>query len=765
MQNNPHKPRGKSLYTSYQPPHSRLSPAAEQEPPPAPVAREPTARALGKLLDDAFPCCLPCKRFFLDGEGLEGHKQVCPALHPELKDEADVPIVEKPKAKEVLPGLVDTTDMPDSVVAETVSEEQATFKFLNNRAVAPRAVDAKPAIRSAVPQVSTDYNQYGATGAGRLPYSHSWDSGLALPAAGNSAAPLGDDFNRTPRYAGEGSFPYLMSNVQEVHFKLFESGPVRCLVCVDGLWFPNLIELTKHIKAAHGWDGELASFGRGGRVTEDPGPGSSPSLSSSPDAVPADDSQDKFANLLDLEMQLPDVDNQPFERQKIAFAIVSRCKKVLKQLIAKLDACEGPHWTTMSYNGKNWHVAVDPAAATSFFLPTLLDVCLSRDDLAFHGFVLNEWSYEYIDKMRMCYHCGKKNTPDIGECKLHPGLTRKMFDPNTKTNRLWYLCCGQLHSETHKEGCCVFALHSFEDHAVLARNWSFCRAPPRVPGVEKSKAVVIDCEMGGTHLDRSELIMLCATDLFTGQVLINQLVKPSTPVKDLRTEWSGVTQELMNEAIRTGAYLDGWGHARAELFRYIDVDTIIIGHAVHNDLQQLRLIHERIIDTSLFVPRLKGRKQSLKSLTWEILKKQVQRGSGVSGHNCLEDTMGARELVLWSLFHPVAYVMRAKKMGNQHYKAESGRLQSKLVGWEHMLSKAVDVAQSEIRELKAEIGRCHYTIMDLQDAVEVTNHKLRDKERIHSMMRRRYPQQLGAMVQDALQQMAVEDALTTGNAV
>ncbi|KAF8244858.1 hypothetical protein K440DRAFT_481257, partial [Wilcoxina mikolae CBS 423.85] len=173
----------------------------------------------------------------------------------------------------------------------------------------------------------------------------------------------------------------------------------------------------------------------------------------------------------------------------------------------------------------------------------------------------------------------------------------------------------------------------------------FTTAPHPEAGQEKHKAVVLDCEMGGTHFSRSELILLTAIDFFTAEVLINNYVRPSVQILDWRTEYSGVTEAHMNQAIAEGECIDGWRAARDLLCTFIDTDTILMGHALNNDLDQLRLIHFRVVDSALTIPKLLNHKHSVKSLCAELLGCSVQRG-GKLGHNCLEDTLAARELII-----------------------------------------------------------------------------------------------------------------------
>jgi len=246
------------------------------------------------------------------------------------------------------------------------------------------------------------------------------------------------------------------------------------------------------------------------------------------------------------------------------------------------------------------------------------------------------------------------------ECAIHPGRLSRKYNYDKNRVERYFTCCNSTEPRIMKTGCTTLAAHNFEKVSDLARNWAFDYSPPAVRGLPKHRVVVLDCEMGGTTFDRSELVLLCAVDFFTAEVLVNSLVRPSLPIKDWRTQYSGVSEAWMREAVNSGDFIDGWQNARAALFAFIDKNTILMGHSIHNDLDQLRLIHDRVIDTSLLIPRLKGHKHSVKALNTELTGKSVQRG-GTYGHNCLEDTLAARELVIWCFQNPSAFVTRRKQ--------------------------------------------------------------------------------------------------------
>ncbi|OJK03586.1 hypothetical protein ASPACDRAFT_1885118 [Aspergillus aculeatus ATCC 16872] len=181
--------------------------------------------------------------------------------------------------------------------------------------------------------------------------------------------------------------------------------------------------------------------------------------------------------------------------------------------------------------------------------------------------------------------------------------------------------------------------------------------PPRA-----RKAVVIDCEMVMTEdpygRDRSYngLAYLAAVDFLTGEVLIDRYVRPSGRVTRWMTRITGITPESMNAAILHGQAFESWQAARQGLWEHIDRDTVLIGHALHNDLNALGIIHPRVVDTAIVTaeavfstrwgearrfPRLWG----LKTLAMAMLGRQIQASS--QGHSAVEDALATRDVLLW----------------------------------------------------------------------------------------------------------------------
>lgn len=79
---------------------------------------------------------------------------------------------------------------------------------------------------------------------------------------------------------------------------------------------------------------------------------------------------------------------------------------------------------------------------------------------------------------------------------------------------------------------------------------------------------------------------------------------------DYNTRFSGITEESYKGAILSLAKI------RESLNSLINTDTILIGHALDNDLKTLRIIHHKCVDTALLFPHRAGPpyRRSLKDL-------------------------------------------------------------------------------------------------------------------------------------------------------
>ncbi|PWY68995.1 hypothetical protein BO94DRAFT_503121 [Aspergillus sclerotioniger CBS 115572] len=199
------------------------------------------------------------------------------------------------------------------------------------------------------------------------------------------------------------------------------------------------------------------------------------------------------------------------------------------------------------------------------------------------------------------------------------------------------------------------------------------------------KAVVIDCKMVQVTRGRQEIGFINAVDFFTGEVLMSQYVKPQYRVTGWDTKVSGITPASMAAAIESGEALRGWLGARWALWEFVDSDTVLIGHALQNDLHTLGIIHSRVVDSSILtaeaifnnirptepLPRVWG----LKALAGDMLARKIQGGR--KGRSVVEDAIATRDVVIWCLKKPDLLSTWADNARSYHQMQEELRKEAK----------------------------------------------------------------------------------------
>ncbi|KAL5000655.1 hypothetical protein BDV10DRAFT_183133 [Aspergillus recurvatus] len=208
-------------------------------------------------------------------------------------------------------------------------------------------------------------------------------------------------------------------------------------------------------------------------------------------------------------------------------------------------------------------------------------------------------------------------------------------------------------------GCITRPAHDFK----LADDKLLKSKPSPAVSLNARQAVVLDCEMvgvrGPNNSEVSEVVRLAAVDFLSGEVLVDVFVDLGTKQRVIswRTRVSGVSKSLLDEMKKRGQTVQGWKAARDLLWRFVDEQTILIGHSLHHDLAVLRMAHARVVDSAILTrDAVAGgnkdcaRLWALKTLSRTFLGLEIQTGKG--GHDCLEDTFAAREVVLWCLGNP-----------------------------------------------------------------------------------------------------------------
>ncbi|KAF2278741.1 uncharacterized protein EI97DRAFT_492426 [Westerdykella ornata] len=240
-----------------------------------------------------------------------------------------------------------------------------------------------------------------------------------------------------------------------------------------------------------------------------------------------------------------------------------------------------------------------------------------------------------------------------GKCVHHWG--RKTFPRKKKGEESRWTCCNE---PIGSPGCTTADTHVFvikEQPNRLATIMPFIRTPDN-PDVDPDTVIEADCEMGYTT-HGLELLRLTALSWPSHKPILDVLVRPIGHILDLNTRFSGVTAEQYFNAKpydpkdptidpKDLRIVDSPQAARDLFLSYIAPSTPLIGHALDNDLNVLRIIHPTVIDTVCLFPHTGGLpyRNGLRSLAKTHLNMTIQQ-AGAAGHNSHEDAKAAGELV------------------------------------------------------------------------------------------------------------------------
>ncbi|KAG9097401.1 hypothetical protein FRC06_007589 [Ceratobasidium sp. 370] len=241
----------------------------------------------------------------------------------------------------------------------------------------------------------------------------------------------------------------------------------------------------------------------------------------------------------------------------------------------------------------------------------------------------------------------KPNRISHPSCTYHWGRT--YMSKAAGMRELLYRCCG---APGGSPGC-VVGPHVFKDpedfDLLHARHpyspssaFEHARSPqPPQPGTPLDIAA-LDCEMIYTTAGMS-LARVSVID-GAGKSVYDKLVRPDVGVGilDYNTRFSGVKSLAEAELD-----LDG---VRRELRKLIGPETILIGHALENDMRALRMVHLNVVDTTVLFPHPSGfpYRRALRDLARDHLGLLIQNsveGAETQGHSSLEDAVATLDLV------------------------------------------------------------------------------------------------------------------------
>jgi RNA exonuclease 1 len=179
-----------------------------------------------------------------------------------------------------------------------------------------------------------------------------------------------------------------------------------------------------------------------------------------------------------------------------------------------------------------------------------------------------------------------------------------------------YSCCSRVYDS---EGC-SHGPHVFYESKVeeLHSRHPFSLLAPESSSTSVLDVVALDCEMiyttGGFRVARVSIVDGSGKEVFDQLVRMDDGVHVMSVLlvflpfpwilkeihRDFNTRFSGITKENYATALLPLASI------REALNTYLDSNTILIGHALENDLKTLRILHHKCIDTALLFPHRAG---------------------------------------------------------------------------------------------------------------------------------------------------------------
>lgn len=279
---------------------------------------------------------------------------------------------------------------------------------------------------------------------------------------------------------------------------------------------------------------------------------------------------------------------------------------------------------------------------------------MSRDDMEKWGYMVDIPEGQGGDvphmegKVVKCERCSQPfqvcRTGSDTECLYHWGKQQTTRAGGEKVRV--YTCCSRPVAES--EGC-VHGKHVFYEPSpkdLHSRHaFSLLRSP--TDSDTALEIAAMDCEMihttGGFRVARVSVIDAKGKEVFDELIRMDDDVY----VIDYNTRFSGITEENHSKATLPLASI------RRSLNSLINSETILVGHALDNDLKTMRIVHHRCVDTAILFPHRAGPpyRRALKDLVREKLGKMIQTGDASTGHSSAEDAAASLDLVRWFILN------------------------------------------------------------------------------------------------------------------
>lgn len=281
-------------------------------------------------------------------------------------------------------------------------------------------------------------------------------------------------------------------------------------------------------------------------------------------------------------------------------------------------------------------------------------VVLERDHKYIRTAIQDLPSPSDIEARRFCVNCRMLKT-EVESIEPQPGcfvhsewIIPAEEEPNCDD------CGRHIHEYT---GCKRSAAHAFSPPSIPKGMFV-------VPAADLSKKrralVMLDCEFyivkyhNGTS--KQTVGSIGMVDGLTGEVLLNNIVAQPDDhdISGYNFNYSPLSYSAMRRAVQKGTAIIGLAQLNEMMIQFIDLETIICGHAVHNDLQKMRLGVDKILDTQRLFANTSSQLIGLKTLVETKLPKNLIPSfqSSKLTHDAIEDAFATREVMLARAFRP-----------------------------------------------------------------------------------------------------------------
>jgi hypothetical protein len=170
-------------------------------------------------------------------------------------------------------------------------------------------------------------------------------------------------------------------------------------------------------------------------------------------------------------------------------------------------------------------------------------------------------------------------------------------------------------------------------------------------------AVAVSCSKVVLEGGRQEIVKIAAVDLITCRILMNHLV--CTDAHAEVSDWCPTVTGLFSwkdvEAARKAGYkvFKGWAAARDALHRFVDKESIVVGHNLRSDLDSLRMIHGRAVDIAKVIEKAAQGPLSKAQLALDSLCRDYPeiglKSDPEYGRDSLMNAFAVREFGLWAI--------------------------------------------------------------------------------------------------------------------